>query len=74
MMFLPHRKHIDMTLRSVTRLALLLYVDDVPTSQETHQYDSTVCYEDSFTLLYVDDVRTSQEARPVTWIVLLFYM
>jgi hypothetical protein len=38
-----------------------LYIDDIPTAQETKLWASTVCYKDTFTCLYVDDVRTSQE-------------
>jgi hypothetical protein len=40
-MFVPHRKHSPSQL--VTGIALLLYVDDVRTSQETHSF--SVCYE-----------------------------
>jgi hypothetical protein len=48
--------------RPVTEIALLLlYVDDVRTSQKTHLWASTACYVDSFTMLYVDDVPTSQK-------------
>jgi hypothetical protein len=44
--------------------ALLLYVDDVRTSQQAQT--STACYGDGFTCSYVDDVRTSQEAQTFT--------
>jgi hypothetical protein len=37
-----------------------LYVNDFPTSQETHLCASTDSYEDSLTFLYVDYIRTSQ--------------
>jgi hypothetical protein len=40
-----------------------LYLDGVRTSQETHQWDSTACYEDIFIFLYVDDIRTSKDTR-----------
>jgi hypothetical protein len=40
---------MDGTPRSVTVIALLLYVDDVHTLQETHLRNSTACYEESFT-------------------------
>jgi hypothetical protein len=36
-----------------------LYVDVIRTTQETHLWTSTACYEDSFISLYVDDVRTT---------------
>jgi hypothetical protein len=38
-----------------------LYVDYIPTSQETEPRASTNCYSDTFTFLYVCDVPTSQE-------------
>jgi hypothetical protein len=41
---------------------MLLYIDDVRTSQETYLWASTDGYGNSFMLLYIDDVRISQEA------------
>jgi hypothetical protein len=64
MMFVPHRKHGPP--RCVTEIALLLYVDDVCTSEETNVWTSMVCYGESFTFVYVDNVRTSQEAWTTT--------
>jgi hypothetical protein len=60
---MPHTKHTYGSPRPVTELALLFYVDDIRTSQETHVWASTACYGDSFNFLYVDDVCTSQETR-----------
>jgi hypothetical protein len=42
---------------------ILLYVDVVHTSQETHLWTSTACYGGIFNLLYIDYVRTSQETH-----------
>jgi hypothetical protein len=40
-----------------------VYIDDVPTSQETHQWVTTACYGHSFIFIYVFDVRTWQETH-----------
>jgi hypothetical protein len=61
-MFVPYRKHTYGHPRPVRGIALLLFADDVRTSQETPNA-STACYGDSFTFLYVDDVRTSQDTH-----------
>jgi hypothetical protein len=45
---------------------ILLYVDDVHTSQETYLWASTACYGDDFTLSYVDDFHTSQGTQAST--------
>jgi hypothetical protein len=42
---------------------LSLYVDDVRTSPETHQWDSTISYWFGFSSLYLDDVRTSEKTN-----------
>jgi hypothetical protein len=54
--------YTTLPLRPVTGIDLLLYVDDVHTSQEAHLYNSTAYYRESFTFLSVDDVCTSLEA------------
>jgi hypothetical protein len=41
---------------------IVLCVDDVRYSQETHLWASTACYADAFNSLYVEDVCASQEA------------
>jgi hypothetical protein len=53
---LPYRP-----LRPITGMALLFYVGDVRTSQETYILASMASYGDSFTFLCVVDIRTSQE-------------
>jgi hypothetical protein len=40
-------------------LRLTLFLLRIGTSQDTHLWASTACYNDSFTFLHVDDVRTS---------------
>jgi hypothetical protein len=52
-MFVPNRKHTYGPLRSVMEQLYFLYVDDVPTLQETHLRASTACYEDSSNLLFI---------------------
>jgi hypothetical protein len=47
-MLVPHRKHMYGTPRTFTEIALLLYVDDVRTSQETLLFTRTAYYYDSF--------------------------
>jgi hypothetical protein len=48
MTFVRHRKHAYGPPRPITGIALLLlYVDDVRTSLETHPWASAVCYTDS---------------------------
>jgi hypothetical protein len=52
-----------MVFHGLLTVITLLYVYDVPTSQEICIWASTACYDDSFTFLYVrvNDVCTSQE-------------
>jgi hypothetical protein len=58
--FVPHREHLWDSTAYNEGSFILLYVDDIRTSQKTHLWASMYCYEDSFTFLYVDDIRTSQ--------------
>jgi hypothetical protein len=44
-------------------MALLIILDDVRISQETHPLASMACFGDSFTFLNEDYVRTSQETH-----------
>jgi hypothetical protein len=37
-------------------VSFTFYVDDVCTSQKTHQWASTACYEDSFTFLLLQEL------------------
>jgi hypothetical protein len=75
MMFVPHRKHPSSSI--VCYAILYVYVDGVPTSQETHLWASMACFGDSFTFLYADEVHISQEnthgpLQTVKMITLLF--
>jgi hypothetical protein len=64
MMFVPRRKHTYGPPQPVTgRALLIIYVNDVPASQEAHLRASTACYEESFAYIYVNDVPASQEAH-----------
>jgi hypothetical protein len=56
----PHRKHTYGPPRHTTGIAIFSYVD-VRTSQETHLWASTACYDDSVICLYVDHFRTLKE-------------
>jgi hypothetical protein len=52
-----------MGLHGLLMVALILYEDDIHSSEETHVLACKACYGDSFTHLYVDDVRMSQETH-----------
>jgi hypothetical protein len=49
MIFVPYRKHTYGLPQPVTRIALILYADDVRASQETHLWAFTASYVNSFT-------------------------